>query len=66
MLALEEKAENIFNFLVKNGADLKAQDEEGNTILHRSIILKENKKAKMLIKEGADIFQRSFGGETPL
>ena len=56
MLALEEKADNIFDYLILNGADLKAQDEEGNSVLHRSIILKNSKKAKQLIKEGADIF----------
>jgi ankyrin repeat protein len=43
MLALEENAENVFGYLVDNGADLKAQDEEGNTILHRSLLLKKAK-----------------------
>jgi ankyrin repeat protein len=43
MLALEEKADNIFGYLVENGADLKAQDEEGNSILHRSIMLQKSK-----------------------
>lgn len=66
MLALEEKADNIFGYLVDNGGDLKAQDEEGNTILHRALMGKKNKQAKYLIKQGADIFQRTFGGETPL
>ena len=56
MLALEENAESIFNYLIQNGADLKAQDEEGNTVLHRAIIVKNPRKAKQLIKEGADIF----------
>jgi ankyrin repeat protein len=27
---------------------------------------KKSKQAKYLIKHGADIFQRTFGGETPL
>ena len=50
MLALEEKADNIFAYLVENGADLKAQDEEGNSILHRALMGKKNKQAKYLIK----------------
>jgi len=56
MVALEEKADNIFAYLVENGADLKAQDEEGNSILHRSLMGKKSKQAKYLIKHGADIF----------
>ena len=56
MVALEENADNIFGYLVDNGADLKAQDEEGNSILHRSLMLKKSKQAKYLIKQGADIF----------
>ena len=66
MLALEEKSNTLFSYLVQNGADLKAQDEEGNTILHRAIMLQRGKLAKQLIKEGADIFQRTFAAETPL
>jgi ankyrin repeat protein len=46
MLALEEKADSIFSFLMQNGADLKVQDDEGNAILHRSIMNKDAKKAK--------------------
>jgi ankyrin repeat protein len=34
--------------------------------LHRSILAASSKKAKYLIKEGADIFQRTFAGETSL
>lgn len=55
MLALEEKADSIFSFLLQNGADLKTQDDEGNAILHRCIMNKDSKKAKQVIKEGADI-----------
>jgi ankyrin repeat protein len=39
MLALEEKANNIFAYILQNGPDLKAQDDEGNSILHRAIML---------------------------
>lgn len=46
MLALEEKSDNVFNYLLQNGADLKAQDEEGNNILHRALMAKRNKLAK--------------------
>lgn len=66
MLSLEEKADNIFNYLVQNGADLKAQDDEGNAILHRAILNGDAKKAKFLIKKGADIYQRTFGGESAI
>jgi ankyrin repeat protein len=50
MVALEEKADNTFQYLVDNGADLKAQDEEGNSILHRALMGKKSKQAKYLIK----------------
>ena len=56
MIALEEKTDNIFNYLLHNGADLKAYDEEGNTILNSAIMAGRSKLAKSLIKEGADIF----------
>eukprot|EP00347_Sterkiella_histriomuscorum_P006697 403351781 len=66
MIALEEDADNIFQYLIDSEADLKAQDEEGNTILHRAILLKNQKKAKLVIKRGANIHIRSFAGETPI
>ncbi|CDW85255.1 ankyrin unc44 [Stylonychia lemnae] len=66
MIALEEESENIFQYLIDQGGDLKAQDEEGNTILHRAILLKNQKKAKLIIKRGANIHIRSFAGETPI
>ena len=47
-------------------ADLRAQDNEGNTILHRCILVKNQRKAKLVIKRGANIHIRSFAGETPV
>jgi ankyrin repeat protein len=49
--------------LARAGADLDAQDEEGNTALHGAYY--EN-VAKALIEEGADVNIRNNDGNTPL
>ena len=66
MVALEENCDPIFQWLLNNGADLPAQDDEGNTILHRAIMIKDSKKARMLIKNNVNVHERSFVGETPV
>ena len=48
MVAIEEKAENIFEYLLNESdqTDFKAQDDDGLTALHRAIVCKDEKKAK--------------------
>lgn len=41
MIAIEEDSFHIFEYLLDQGAELKAQDDEGNTALHRAILLKD-------------------------
>jgi ankyrin repeat protein len=53
----------VIHILARAGADLDAQDEEGNTALHGAYY--EN-VAKALIGEGADVNIRNNDGNTPL
>jgi len=53
----------VIHMLARAGADLDAQDEEGNTALHGAY--SEN-VAKALIEEGADVNIRNNDGNTPL
>ena len=53
----------VIHMLARAGADLDAQDDEGDTALHRAYY--EN-VAKALIEEGADVNTRNNDGNTPL
>jgi len=53
----------VIHMLARAGADLDAQDEEGNTALHGAY---DENVAKALIAEGADVNIRNNGGNTPL
>ena len=66
MLALEDDANHIFEFILENGGDLKAQDKDGNTILHRALLTYKVQQIKTLLKLGVDIEIRNYEGESPL
>jgi ankyrin repeat protein len=53
----------VIHVLARAGADLDAQDEEGNAALHGAY---DENVAKELIAEGADVNIRNNGGNTPL
>jgi ankyrin repeat protein len=53
----------VIHMLAGAGADLDAQDEEGNTALHGAY---DENVAKALIEEGADVNIRNKDGNTPL
>jgi ankyrin repeat protein len=53
----------VIRMLARAGADLDAQDEQGNTALHRAY---SRNVAKALIEEGADLNIRNNDGNTPL
>lgn len=54
---------HVIHMLAKAGADLDAQDEEGNVVLHGAYY---EDVAKALIEDGADVNIRNNDGDTPL
>lgn len=58
----------IVKLLLEHGANISAQDDGGNTVLHRAIVdLKENEKiVEILINNGAKIDLRNEKGFSPL
>jgi ankyrin repeat protein len=53
----------VIHMLAKAGADLDAQDEEGNVALHGAY---DEDVTKALIEDGADVNMRNNDGDTPL
>lgn len=52
--------------LIKEGADIDAENAEGATPLYFAILNKRTEAVKTLLKLGADVNKISFRGETPL
>ena len=52
--------------ILDKGADVNAQDNEGNTVLHRAVRLKDRDLIELLLDRGAEINKRNNAGETPL
>ena len=58
---------NLVRLLIEHGADVDAADEDGETLLHRAISLKNNYViAKLLIQKGADLANVAVGNRTSL
>ncbi|MDO4551565.1 MAG: ankyrin repeat domain-containing protein [Planctomycetia bacterium] len=53
-------------FLLKNGADLKITDLQGNTALHFAMYYKDDKIIRLLLKYGADVTTKNKSDETAL
>ena len=59
------KAE-IDEFCAAYGSDIKAVDEEGETLLHKAVKLDKIAVVKSLVAEGADVNAKDNDGKTPL
>ncbi len=51
---------------LKKGADIMAQDEHGNTPLHKASLFGNKDAAVLLLQRGADVDARNKAGGTPL
>jgi ankyrin repeat protein len=63
-LIFRMRSPKIVGLLIDHGADIHAQDTQGNTILHQGAMQKD--VCQMLIQFGIDIDARGEGGHTPL
>lgn len=52
--------------LIEWGADLNAQDKDGNTPLHEALIREHRELLEVLIKQGANLNVLNNRGDTPL
>jgi len=57
---------DVIDFLIKQGASVDQQDEEGDTPLHNAIQHDRRVVAKYLIIRGADLSLANKAGQTPL
>ncbi|WP_051420631.1 ankyrin repeat domain-containing protein [Helicobacter pametensis] len=51
--------------LLSNGADVNAQDTQGNTALYHAIMNKNGKMIKLLLDNGADMYIKNKRGDSP-
>ncbi|CAL1541772.1 unnamed protein product [Lymnaea stagnalis] len=68
MIAVQNCTTVVIDFLIKNGADVNAQDKNGSSVLIWAVahsIANENKIA-LLIEQKADVNKANDKGETPL
>lgn len=57
---------DYFKLLVKRGADVKAVDSDGNTLLHHAARHSSFRVARFLLSRELDCMARNNAGETPL
>ena len=56
---------STISLLIDNGADVNAQESNGNTALHNAIKSYKTDRSKLLIKSGAKIHIVNDDGESP-
>ncbi|GBN29537.1 Ankyrin-1 [Araneus ventricosus] len=64
--AAEEGRTDTVKFLLKRGADINAQDSNGDTALHLSASKKQKEVVQLLIERKADILIKNNTGTIPL
>ena len=57
---------NSARWLIANGAEVNAKDEDGVTPLHRTTEINATETAALLLKNGADVNAKNNAGSTPL
>lgn len=62
----QTKSAKLAEFIINQGVDVKAKDEDGNTPLHFAVFIKNNQLANLLIRNQADLNLKNKKGETPL
>jgi hypothetical protein len=66
-VAIKENAStHLIEMLIRHGADLQSQDEEGNTPLHVSFELKRANVIALLLEEGACLAIKNQKEQTPI
>jgi len=65
-LAVAEKLQGLVGSLVKYGAHINEQDEDGDTALHWAVRQGDAQIVQQLSAQGADIFVTNEDSETPL
>ena len=56
----------MIRFLIENGADINARDDDGNTYMCEAIILNDLSLASFLVSKGIDLDQNCYFEECPL
>ena len=64
--AAKENRLEVIEYLVSNGCDINAVDDEGQTPLHKSTAFGQAESVKLLIDKGANVNQIDNNGNTPL
>jgi ankyrin repeat protein/L-ascorbate metabolism protein UlaG (beta-lactamase superfamily) len=65
-LAVQNRSQEIINFLISQGADINAKDSEGNTPLITALALRKADTAKFLLSKGADVKIKNAQNQPPV
>ena len=66
-IAAKRKNLGLVRLLLREGADVNAQDDDGDSPLHGALAIEQNYDvARILIEKGADLASTAIDGKTPL